>query len=191
MARNDGPDALTLDELVAGARRGDADSWNALVHRLERVVWKAVHLTTSDHELRQDAFAATWLRLAEHLHDIREPLKLPGWLTTTATNEVRKLARANRPQDVPIDSWWGPASTSSGSSEPNNRTIPSVDPSPIDMLVRAEAGVAVRRAFARLSDECRQLLTILIVSDPSPSYAEVETLLGRPTAPSARLEGAA
>ena len=179
MGRTDGLETASLDELVVGARRGDAASWNALVHRLERVVWKAVHMTSSDHELRQDAFAATWLRLAEHLHDIREPRKLPGWLTTTATNEVRKLARAIRPDNVSIDGWWGQAPSGS-QGEPNGRAIPATDPSADEMLVRAETGVAVRRAFGRLSDECRQLLTVLIVSDPRPSYAEAEALLGRP-----------
>jgi RNA polymerase sigma factor (sigma-70 family) len=171
-----------LDELVVGARRGESASWNALVQRLERVVWRAVHMATSDDQLRQDAFAATWLRLAEHLVEIREPLKLPGWLTTTATNEVRSLVRARRPQDVSIDGWWG-ADSSDAHRTPyrsTSATIPATDPAPDDVLLRAEMGDAVRRAFAKLSDDCRHLLTILVVSDPPPSYAEVETMLGRP-----------
>jgi RNA polymerase sigma factor (sigma-70 family) len=179
MGRNDELYSVPLEELVEGARRGEAASWEALVHRMERVVWKAVHMTTSDTELQQDAFAATWLKLAEHLHQIREPRKLPGWLTTTATNEVRKLARAIRPQDVPIDSWSAPGSSGS-SREGADRPIPATDPDPADMLIRTEAGVEVRRAFRQLSDECRQLLTVLVVSDPRPSYAELEVLLGRP-----------
>jgi DNA-directed RNA polymerase specialized sigma24 family protein len=61
------------------------------VGRLERVVWKSVNMMTYDHEVRDDAFAATWLRLAERLESIREPEKLSGWLATTACNEVRQI----------------------------------------------------------------------------------------------------
>ena len=80
-----------LASLVAGAIDGHDAAWDALVVRLQRVVWKSVNMMTFDHEVREDAFAATWLRLAERLATIREPEKLPGWLTTTACNEVRSM----------------------------------------------------------------------------------------------------
>ena len=86
----------SLTGLVAGAIDGHADAWAALVARLERVVWKSVNMMTFDHEARDDAFAATWLRLAERLDTIREPEKLPGWLATTACNEVRQILRQRR-----------------------------------------------------------------------------------------------
>ena len=56
-----------LASLVAGAIDGQQAAWNALVERLQRVVWKSVNMMTYDHEVRDDAFAATWLRLAERL----------------------------------------------------------------------------------------------------------------------------
>ena len=90
-----------LADLVAGALDGSSAAWNALVVRLERVVWKSVNMMTSDREMRDDAFAATWLRLAERLDTIREPEKLPGWLATTACNEVRQIVRIVIPQLFP------------------------------------------------------------------------------------------
>ena len=97
-----------LATLVAGALDGHDAAWNALVARLERVVWKSVNMMTADREVRDDAFAATWLRLAERLDSIREPEKLPGWLTTTATNEVRQIVRQRHRQDISItESWSG------------------------------------------------------------------------------------
>ena len=95
-----------LDVLVAGSLGGDAAAWEALVIRLQRVVWKAVNMMTSDRDIRDDAFAATWLRLAERLDTIREPEKLPGWLTTTATNEVRQIVRQRQRGHVSLTEAW-------------------------------------------------------------------------------------
>src|SRR5262245_21702635 len=78
--------ASPLADLAKASLEGNTVAWQALVRRLERVVWKAVNMMTTDDEVRKDAFAATWLRLVERLNTIREPEKLPGWLTTTATN---------------------------------------------------------------------------------------------------------
>ena len=83
----------SLSSLVGQALAGDDSAWNALVARLERVVWKAVHMVTSDLDLQEEAFAATWLAAARHLGAIRDPEYLPGWLYKTAVNEVRGLVR--------------------------------------------------------------------------------------------------
>ena len=105
----DGRDAPDdeLADLVAGALAGRATAWNALVERLQRVVWKSVNMMTTDHEIRDDAFAATWLRLAERLHSIREPEKLPGWLTTTVANEVRQILRQRGRDHLPMSGVGG------------------------------------------------------------------------------------
>jgi RNA polymerase sigma factor (sigma-70 family) len=139
-------------------------------------------MASQDDYVQQDAFAATWLRLAENLDGIREPLKLPGWLTTTAINEARNVARAARPQDISLDGWWQRGDTPEQGSRDGRAgaAIATAEASPEDVLLRDEVGDMVRQAFRKLSDECRELLTLLVMSDPAPTYAEVETLLGRP-----------
>jgi len=165
--------APTLADLVAASLAGDTGAWQQLVIRLERVVWKAVNMMTTDDAARQDAFAATWLRLVERLDTIREPEKLPGWLTTTATNEVRQLLRHRSRGHVHVD-WSAPSGifselTAAGGEGDHERE-----------LVRAETRRTVRRAFASLDEECRQLLTMLVLTDPPISYKEAAELLGRP-----------
>ena len=149
-----------LAHLVEGALAGDQAAWDALVVRLERVVWKAVNMMTYDPEVRDDAFSATWLRLAERLDQIREPEKLPGWLTTTACNEV------------PIDSL-------------DDRGQPTFDVLVADVdhagtLVADERRREVREAFGRLDENCRELLTVLLLADPPVPYDEASARLGRP-----------
>lgn len=170
----DNNDAASLTELVTSTLDGDTSAWPQLVRRLERVVWKVVNMMTTDDAVRQDAFAATWLRLVERLDTIREPEKLPGWLTTTATNEVRQLLRHRSRQHVHVD-WSAPTGVfgllaTAGASDGDHERE----------LVRAETRRTVRRAFAMLEEECRELLTLLVVGDPPMSYKEVSDHLGRP-----------
>jgi RNA polymerase sigma factor (sigma-70 family) len=167
--------AQPLPELVTGALAGHQDAWNALVARLERVVWKAVNMMTFDHEIRDDAFAATWLRLAERLHTIREPEKLPGWLATTATNEVRQIVR-QRGRNLPLAE---PPASASRSSDVFDSVVGD-DGDHASSMMLDDARREVRDAFARLDDGCRELLTVLVLADPPIPYDEASEILGRP-----------
>jgi RNA polymerase sigma factor (sigma-70 family) len=165
---------LSLAELTSLALEGDQDAWRHLVERLERVVWKTVNMCTTDGDVRNDAFAATWLRLAERLHTVREPEKLPGWLATTAANEVRAMIR-QRARTQPSANW----------DEIDDlffRIVGSAE-QPLDELdrdlLRSEAARAVRIAFAQLDEECRTILTVLVI-EPDVSYRDASDRLGRP-----------
>ena len=144
-------DAIT--DLVAGALSGHEAAWEALVERLQRVVWKSVNMMTYDREIRDDAFAATWLRLAERLDSIREPEKLPGWLTTTACNEVRQIVRQRGRDHLSLTESWAArradrsvvCSTRCG----RRRRSRSADWSPTNNDARYGPRLATRRAVSR------------------------------------------
>lgn len=166
-----------LTDLVAGALGGSEQAWSSLVERLERVVWKAVNMMTFDGEVRDDAFAATWLRLAERLDTIREPHKLPGWLATTAANEVRQILRQRSrspvglvdPSDAHGSGHGGLLDTTSGDAGDHDAG-----------LIGAEEAATVRRAFALLDETCREVITVLVLTDPPLAYEQASELLGRP-----------
>jgi RNA polymerase sigma factor (sigma-70 family) len=169
------PDAPIV-ELVAAAVDGDQTAWIALVARLERVVWKAVNMMTYDHEVRDDAFAGTWLRLAERLDTIREPEKLPGWLTTTACNEVRQILRQRGRSDVSLSQSRSPA----GSAGDLLETLADDAGEHADALLLDEQRREVRAAFARLDDNCREIITVLVLADPPVPYDRASEQLERP-----------
>ena len=158
---------ISLTVLVSQAVRGDDVAWRALVHRLERVVWKAVNMATSDPGMREEAFAETWAALARRLPEIREPEKLPGWLTTTAVNAVRSMARLASVR--PTESLEKMAAVG---YEPSHQDS--------DAMVASDVRQAVRDAFAGLRPECRQLLTLVVTSDPPLNYADAAAALGLP-----------
>ena len=166
----------SLTGLVAGAIDWHADAWFALVARLERVVWKSVNMMTFDHEARDDAFAATWLRLAERLDTIREPEKLPGWLATTACNEVRQILRQRSRQQVMQGGEW----TTQGGVGDLLDTIAGDDGDHSRGMQLDESRRDVRAAFGRLDPQCREIITVLVLADPPVPYETASERLGRP-----------
>lgn len=165
-----------LPILVTGALDGHREAWNAIVVRLERVVWKAVNMMTSDVEVRNDAFAATWLRLAERLDTIREPEKLPGWLTTTATNEVRQILRQRHRQHRSLTESWSTTATVGDLVD----TLTGDAGEHSDGLEADEQRREVRAAFGRLDEHCREIIAMLVLADPPVPYDEASEALGRP-----------
>jgi RNA polymerase sigma factor (sigma-70 family) len=165
-----------LTALVAGALDGHGAAWNAIVTRLERVVWKSVNMMTTDREVRDDAFAATWLRLAERLDGIREPEKLPGWLATTAANEVRQIVRHRHRQDISLNESWA---TPNGAGDLVD-TLVGDEGNHSDGLVADERRRHVRAAFGRLDEVCREIITVLVLAEPPIPYDEASDVLGRP-----------
>jgi RNA polymerase sigma factor (sigma-70 family) len=161
-------DRAPISELVLRARRREPGSWEDLVNRCERVVWKAVNMVSDDQQIRADAFATTWLRLTEHLDRI-DPERLLGWLATVATNEARRLGRlSNRYALGRTDDEW-------------ERTPPtSTDRGGEEHVLERELSLAVRAAFGRLDPTCRELLTLLLITDPPLGYPQIEAHFGRP-----------
>jgi RNA polymerase sigma factor (sigma-70 family) len=154
----------SFDELVPAALAGERAAWEELVERLQNVAWKAIGGFDLSAEDRKDAFAATFFRLFERLDGVREPAKLPGWVATTARNEVLTLLRSRR-RDVVTDVDEMPAT--------------SVDAEPLGELLRREVHSALHVALGRLSGACQQLLRLLTI-DPPLSYAEISELLDIP-----------
>jgi len=148
--------------LTERALDGDRDAWAELVTRLRRVVWKVVMSFDLAEVEREDAFAATFLRLYERLGDVREPEKLPGWIAAVARNEVHAILRSRHRYEVAV---------ANSAAEPAAALIESLDASPDE---ESDVRVALRHAFASLPAGSQQLLRLLMAEVP---YAEIaETL---------------
>ena len=159
---DDSPIAL----VVAAAVAGDQAAWNDLVERYSPLVVSVVRgfrLSTSEIE---DVAQTVWLRLVEHVGELREPRALPGWIVTTVRREaIRQIA--NRRRDVPhdpLDDGWA------GGVEPGD---------PDEQLIRAERQQALLAGLAELPTRQRELL-LLLMEDPPVTYAEVSRRSGIP-----------
>ncbi len=160
-------DDSVLTNLVACARRGDMQAWNALVERyapLISSICRKYRLSRADAE---DVSQSVWLRLVAQLDKIREPAALPGWLATTTRRECVRVVRAAR----------GPHAVSYALDVEN---MPDEQAEAAEqLLLAAERHAALREALAHLPPVHQQLVTVLTADPPTP-YAEVSARLGIP-----------
>ena len=152
--------------VVTAAAAGDQAAWNDLVERYSPLVVSVVRgFRLSPSEI-EDVAQTVWLRLVEHVGQLREPRALPGWIVTTVRREsLRQLASRRRdvPHD-PLDDGWA------GGVEPGD---------PDERLVRAERQQALLAGLAELPTRQRELL-LLLMEDPPVTYAEVSRRSGIP-----------
>lgn len=156
----------TVVSLVVAARAGDEEAWNALVDEFLPLVHGVVsrfRLAAAD---AADVNQTVWLRLVEHLGDLRDPRALPGWLATTAHREALRTLEASR-RTTSVDPQ-GPALDKEVEEEDAAAT-----------LLRDELHRAVRAGLAELPTQRRRLLEMLM-ADPPVAYDEISRLLRIP-----------
>jgi RNA polymerase sigma factor (sigma-70 family) len=158
-------DPSRVGELVAGARAGDQKAWDALVEEFLPLVTRVIgrmRLSAADAD---DVNQTVWLRLVEHLSDVREPQALPGWLATVARNEALRVIKARGRVLV---------------YEPERPVLDvGVDEDLATDLVRDEMSRALLAALDELPEARRRLLLALL-EDPPLSYREISDRLGIP-----------
>jgi len=153
--------------LVAAAEQGDEGAWGEIVDRYTPLVVAVVRRFRLSPAELQDVAQTVWLRLVEHLGDLREPRALPKWLITTAEREGLRAATASSRTQLrdPQDEAWA-------------ARLVVEDDQDAD-LVRSERHVALMEGFAALSSRQRELLTLLSEDPPVP-YAEISRRTGIP-----------
>ncbi|MEE8601625.1 RNA polymerase sigma factor [Euzebya tangerina] len=160
----DGPFQNDTDaDLLKGAAAGDQAAWNQLVDRYGRLVYHSARAVGADPDLATDVSQIVWMRLLSRLDTIRDPEKIKGWLAIVARNTARSELTKRRPTPV-IDDLL------------QSMDLPEREPE--NVILAEEEDSAIRRAFRRLGEACRELLTLLFAAELS--YAEIAATLGRP-----------
>src|SRR3954470_3650122 len=158
--------------LVHRAAKGDPAAWNAIVDEYAGLLWSVVRGFRLNEAQAVDAVQTTWLRLVEHVTDLREPDHLAGWLKTTAHRVCLQVIRqGGREQLVDWDEDRAPGS--------GVRYDGLDEDGPETAALRREHQVLARRALAELPDRHRQLMELLVASPPI-SYQEISARLGMP-----------
>lgn len=155
----------TSAQLVAGANGGDERAWNEIVRRHAALVISRIRQFRLTPEHAEDVAQTVWLKLLEHLTDLREPDALPGWIATTTRNECIRMVNLYR-RSIPVDPQEG---------ELDAGIVVDLD----EGMLRVERNRALRDGLAELPEHQRELL-ILLASDPPLSYAEIAERLGVP-----------
>ena len=156
------------DVLVARAVDGDELAWNQLVERYSTLLWSVCRRFGLSEQDGADVAQTVWLRLVEHLTDLRTAAALPGWIVTTTRRECMLLLRGRSRQ--PGAGWPGDELEALP-----DEAAPTVD----DALLAAERDAVVRDSLAQLDCRCRDLLRLLVADPPVP-YAQIAAVMSMP-----------
>jgi RNA polymerase sigma factor (sigma-70 family) len=159
-------DSVVID-LVASARDGDVQAWDALVERYAPLIWSICRKYRLGRADADDVGQSVWLHLVDHLGKIREPAALAGWLATTTRRECGRLVRAA----------YGPHAVVYA-LDAENMADERADAAEQEVLA-AERHAALREAFTHLPPECQRLVAMLTADPPLP-YAEISARLDMP-----------
>ncbi|GAB1691402.1 sigma-70 family RNA polymerase sigma factor [Krasilnikovia sp. M28-CT-15] len=155
-----------LPALVKASVERDEDAWNEIVRRFAGLVAYVIRHYRLSPADTQDVSQLVWLRLVEHLGQLREPSALPGWLTTTTRHECERYLRTNG-RNVAVDPQTMPALDRSDS--------PEID----ELLIAAERRQVLLDGLGELAPQQRELL-LMLTADPPYSYQEISRVLGVP-----------
>jgi RNA polymerase sigma factor (sigma-70 family) len=151
---------------LAAAAKGDKQAWDTIVTSYSDLVWaiaRSFRLSVTD---ASDVSQASWLRLVEHVGDIRDGSRLGAWLATTTRREALGLLRRAR-RDIPVEDAGLTEAEEDDSDGPEEH------------VMRGEQQALLWRAFRQLNGPCQRLLRVLLL-DPPPPYAEIGAALGMP-----------
>ncbi|GAB3314798.1 sigma-70 family RNA polymerase sigma factor [Geodermatophilus aquaeductus] len=158
--------------LVDRATGGDPAAWDAIVDEYAGLLRSVVRGFRLDEGQAADAVQTTWLRLVEHVVDLREPEHLAGWLRTTARRACLQIIRQSGREEL-LDGDEDRARARGARFQDPDQDGPEVS------ALRGEQRMLVRRALDDLPDRHRQLLELLLASPPV-NYRDISARLGMP-----------
>jgi RNA polymerase sigma factor (sigma-70 family) len=163
---SEGLSASTDGELIGMIRAGGKvreAAWTDMLRRYTPKMYAVARSFDIDQQTAEDLVQTAWLRFLERSHQLRDESSVGPWLCMIVRNEARRLVTRRR--TVPVADGW--------------EARPADTESAVAGLVASEQAVALRSAFAKLGDDCRQMLTLMLV-DPPMSYDEIAVALDRP-----------
>jgi RNA polymerase sigma-70 factor (ECF subfamily) len=100
------PSTVVKDDesaLVASAKAGDISSFETLVGRYERKIFRLAQNITQNREDAEDAMQESFLKAYEHLGEFQGNSRFYTWLVRIAVNQALMKLRRRRPNVVSLD----------------------------------------------------------------------------------------
>jgi RNA polymerase sigma factor (sigma-70 family) len=158
--------------LIAKCLEQDAEAWEVLIRRYQRLIASITFKYGLSPEDASDILQSVYMTLFQQLADLRKQDKLSSWIITVTVRECYKLRRRTL--------------TAESLDDPERdvfRELASVAETTQDeSLLALEKQHFIRQAIAQLSQQCRDLLNALFYRDEPAPYAEISGQLGIPVA---------
>ena len=156
-------------DLIRRCRDGDQAAWESLVDRYQRLIFTIPRRAGLSDEQAADVFQDVFMTLFEKIDAIEQPERIRSWIVTTAKFKTWALVRGSK-------GLYSPATD--GELEMEIANIADTSALADDVLIELEEQHLIRMALAKLEERCRQILSMIYLSEPAASYVEVAAAIG-------------
>jgi RNA polymerase sigma factor (sigma-70 family) len=132
------------------ARAGSRAAMDRLVAELTPLVWHVARGNSLDKHAAEDVVQTVWLALFTHLESLRDPRALAAWLITTTRHEARRPQGRKTPP-LPLTDEFA-------------ESLPSTQPAPEEVAIRADRDRRLWQAFTQLPQRCQELLRLTVLA---------------------------
>lgn len=167
------PSAIVRDDeaqLVAAAKSGDAASFNELVNRYERKIFRLAQNITQNREDAEDVMQEAFLKAYTHLQNFQGDSRFYTWLVRIAVNEALMKLRKRRPGEFSLDE------PVEGDDDFMPREIADWGPLPDQRYERNQLNSILSEAIEKLEPDFRVVFVLRDVEELSTE--ETARLLG-------------
>jgi RNA polymerase sigma factor (sigma-70 family) len=155
--------------LVKRCRAGDQAAWDELVDRYQRLIYAIPRRAGLGEEQAADVFQEVFVTLLEKIDQIEQPDRIRSWIVTTAKFKTWGMIRGSK-------GFYSPESEEEMEAE--MAAVRDASPLADDMLIELEEQHLIREALKKIEERCQTILSMIYLTDPSSSYAEVAAAIG-------------
>jgi RNA polymerase sigma-70 factor, ECF subfamily len=135
--------------LVAAAKGGDINSFETLVGRYERKIFRLAQNITQNKEDAEDVMQEAFLKSYQHLSEFQGNSRFYTWLVRIAVNQALMKLRKRRPNQVSLDE-----EVDTG-EDTMPREVEDWGPSPEERYKQTELGTILNNTIAELEPPFR------------------------------------
>lgn len=168
--------ALSDQEVVALARRGEEAGYRELIRRYQRPIFSLIFRMVRDRELAEDLAQETFIKVLNAVDSYRPEFKFSSWIFKIANNAAIDHLRRRELDTLSLDG--SPHADSPDAVEATALQIGDTQESPLEAVESIELGKHIEAAIARLRPEYRSCILLRHVE--GRAYEEIAEILDLP-----------
>ncbi|MFZ5623146.1 MAG: sigma-70 family RNA polymerase sigma factor [Gemmatimonadota bacterium] len=168
--------ALSDQEVVALARRGEEAGYRELIRRYQRPIFSLIFRMVRDRELAEDLAQETFIKVLNAVDSYRPEFKFSSWIFKIANNAAIDHLRRRELDTLSLDG--SPHADTPDAVEATALQIGDNQESPLEAVESIELGKHIEAAIARLRPEYRSCILLRHVE--GRAYEEIAEILDLP-----------
>lgn len=153
---------MNINAIWQSVLEDDISAWQRLVHHFSGLVFTVALRSGLSVEDAEDCLQGTWLALYRTRRTIRDPQKLPGWLTKTARRQAYRIRQRGEQESTRREH----------ADRPTETLLPDEE------LLKIERNAILQLAINQLDDRCRAIVLALFYAPEDKSYGDIAREIG-------------